>query len=700
MKRSSIAAFVVFSGLVCAAAGCGGRNQFTPQSPAESYQSDGRASQLAPGLAPLPNATASHGVFYVVNDSGQAPFFLFGFSQYASGDEAPAALLGGQKAAFDYPQGVALSHEGYAYVAGSNPNSSSAPYEIEEFAPPLTGDKAPVATIVGDKTQLEGTALAITEQGTLYVANEYVSGSGYISIFAPGATGNVEPYGTIYGSKTELAQPVAVALGATGKIYVANLGDTSSPTVTVYATNAKGNVAPLERFAAPQNPTAIAVDKSGTVYVASSYAGGVYVYAAGATSPKAEIGGSLLGTKYQLEPFALAVDENGNLYVSNDAPTAYSSAASQVLVYAPGAGNSTKPVAVIAGGKTGLSDAKGIAVPPFASAPTPAPTAKPTASPTPKPTPKPTATPTEPPAADEGVYVADTSSKTLLGFTDGTSGSSTPLVDIAGSSTYLDQATSAFADAKGNMWVAEQVDSTGSSAVLEWKAGSNGNAVPTRRIYGQGPNGASDVVVDSAGNIYVLETNESQIAVFAPTANGTATPVRTFTASIFNGPVSFALDPAEKNLYVTNTDQSGTPEILIFPVTSKGTVTPKEITSSNDAPASSYMFSGISLDRSGNVFVGASPEGSYDGEIFEFPAGKTGNVTPIRAIDDAYGSTQPTGVGVDAAGNVYVANFPDLFGGTAEAILVYKPGSSSIVRKIPSSALKIPGVLRVGPYVK
>jgi len=291
-----------------------------------------------------------------------------------------------------------------------------------------------------------------------------------------------------------------------------------------------------------------------------------------------------------------------------------------------------------------------------------------------------------------------TKPEAILAFPAGAKTDNTAEVDITGSNTYFEQPNSVFADEHGNMWVAEQLDSTGSSAVLEFKAGTNGNVAPIRRIYGQGPNGASDVIVDTAGNIYVLETNMSQIAVFAPGANGQASPVRTITSNYFHLPYSLAFDPAQKNLYIAQTDGAGNPEVLFISVTAHGSVIPHAITT-NAAPNGSYSFTGISLDSSGHIFVEGSPLGDNPGAVFELPSGKVGSFSPLRTLTGSV-ITQPTGVGVDAAGYVYVANFPRLLSGTADEIPVYEPGKSSAVRIITNSRLITPAILRVGPYVK
>jgi hypothetical protein len=197
----------------------------------------------------------------------------------------------------------------------------------------------------------------------------------------------------------------------------------------------------------------------------------------------------------------------------------------------------------------------------------------------------------------------------------------------------------------------------------------------------------------------VLETNESELAVFAPSANGQASPVRTLTSSALYLPYAEALDPEQKNLYVAQDDGGGNAEVLVFPVDAKGDAQPKYIYSTKDAPQGDYDFTGISLDRSGNVYVGASPQDGGSSAVFEFPAGKTGNVTPSRVLTSD-GIQQPTGVGVDAAGLIYVANYPQFVSNTPGTITVYKPGSSATQRTITNASLKLPGILRVGPYVK
>jgi DNA-binding beta-propeller fold protein YncE len=185
--------------------------------------------------------------------------------------------------------------------------------------------------------------------------------------------------------------------------------------------------------------------------------------------------------------------------------------------------------------------------------------------------------------------------------------------------------------------------------------------------------------------------------LFAPSANGEA--VATVDLAGQNAASSFALDPAQKNLYIATTGANALPEIVVIPLPLKNDETTYHTITTSYAPAGAYLFGGISFDASGNLYVTADPQGSDASAVFEFPAGKTGNVTPSRIIEGS-SVLSPTGVGVDASGLVYVANYPNLSTNTYGNVTVYKPGSSSPIRTITNSELALPGVSRVGPYVK
>lgn len=117
------------------------------------------------------------------------------------------------------------------------------------YAAGASSTDSPIQTIEGSKTKLNGAEdIAVDANANMYVANFNLSGSkGFVTVYAAGATGNVAPIRTISGSHTELNRPFGIALNpVNGDIYVANEfgGFNNSGSVTIYASNAKGNVAP------------------------------------------------------------------------------------------------------------------------------------------------------------------------------------------------------------------------------------------------------------------------------------------------------------------------------------------------------------------------------------------------------------------------------------------------------------------------
>ena len=91
---------------------------------------------------------------------------------------------------------------------------------MTEYAQGATGDAAPLATIAGADTGLDGPfGMAVDASGDLFVA-DYASNS--VTEYAPGATGDAAPLATIAGADTGIDGPLGMALDATGDLFVAN----------------------------------------------------------------------------------------------------------------------------------------------------------------------------------------------------------------------------------------------------------------------------------------------------------------------------------------------------------------------------------------------------------------------------------------------------------------------------------------------
>jgi hypothetical protein len=196
----------------------------------------------------------------------------------------------------------------------------------------------------------------------LYVASEGSGpyGNGVITIYPVTANGNFSPGpNTIGGSNTGILYPRGVAVNSvTGNIFVANSNLSGDDRVTVYAAGSSGNVTPIQTISGSNTGLSdilgIAVGTAGDIFVSSSGGGSgsghVSVFAAGANgnvAPSQSISGPLTGID---QPYGLAVDPPGNIYVVNNA-------GESVTVFSPGANGNVAPIRTISGSHTGFGDA-------------------------------------------------------------------------------------------------------------------------------------------------------------------------------------------------------------------------------------------------------------------------------------------------------------------------------------------------------
>jgi sugar lactone lactonase YvrE len=279
------------------------------------------------------------------------------------------------------------------------------------------------------------------------------------------------------------------------------------------------------------------------------------------------------------------------------------------------------------------------------------------------------------------VYVGDTHNSairkitpagvvTTLAGTAGTSGGA----DGTGAAARFDDPVGAALDTTGNLYVADTDNKTirmvtpagvvttlAGAAGMPGAADGDGAAARFNRPYG--------VAVNSAGNLYVADTDNNTIRMVTPAgivttlvgAAGIAGSADGGAAARFNKPYEMALDTTG-NLYVAdggnNTIRKVTPTGVVTTIAGAATVV-----GSADGTRASAQFnvpSCIALDNSGNVYVA-------DGNNHTIrKVTPTGSVTTLAGAAGMPGSAdgtgaaarfnEPQGLAMDGAGNLYVTD--------------------------------------------
>jgi sugar lactone lactonase YvrE len=220
-------------------------------------------------------------------------------------------------------------------------------------------------------------------------------------------------------------------------------------------------------------------------------------------------------------------------------------------------------------------------------------------------------------------YVADAGQHEVLMFPAG----STTAFGGAPVGTGLTAPTGVAVDGSGDVYIAD------SGKVIEVPAveGALNPAGQTTLLTGLGSN--VQLAVDGANNIYAADPSNGRVVrIFNPSASMMLEGINTI-GSGFTNPAAVAVDNSG-NLFVAD----GT---NLIEVNAWGGQT--SITSSLVAPVT-----GLAVDPSGSVYVAQS------GGVMRIPLESSAlNPNDAAPIDNA-GVTSPTGIGMDALGNLYV----------------------------------------------
>lgn len=438
--------------------------------------------------------------------------------------------------------------------------------------------------------------IAIDSAGNLYVAD-----AGNRSIRKVTASGLVTTL--VDGSNGQFGAPRGVAVDASGNVYATDysantiLKITPAGVVSTVAGTAPtaGSTDGATSAALFNAPSAVAIDSANNLYVADTSnntvrkiaSGGTVSTLAGLAGRTSSVDGKGTTARFE-DPYAVATDASGNVYVSDATDHSVRKITADGTVTTLAGKGGTFGSADGTGTAARFKNPQGI-------------------------------------AADSAgtVYVADTGNSTIRKIT--AAGVVTTLAGSAGSRGSLDATGTAArfgspygvaVDSSGNVYVIESDSATlrkitpaGVVTTLAGSAGSNGfvNGTGTAARFSV----PFDLSVDSAGNIYICDHGNHAIRKVTPagivtTLAGSGSPGKTDangSSASFKFPAGVSVDSAG-NVFVADTDNQ-----VIRKISPTGDVTTvagsSTIGSANGVgtAATFYNPKDVAVDASGNMLV-------------------------------------------------------------------------------------------------
>jgi len=370
--------------------------------------------------------------------------------------------------------------------------------------------------------------------GNLNNANrrEVVFGSGKfgppsVTVFAADATGNVAPVQHIVGPKTQLNWPTGISVdSARGEVYVSNAAGDS---INVYSTKATGDVAPIRQIKGPKtmlrNPNGVSVDPvNGEVWAANfgGHTATAYKWDAnGNAEPIRVIRSAPLTAPTTLisNPYMIAMDTRRNeVLVPNCV------AQPRIAAYSTSADKNVAPSRIIEGQNTKLNrTVHAIAYD----------------------------------DVHDEIVVQSNMGQAIVTYRGGANGDEAPIRIIQGPKTLLRDPVSLFIDPVHNEIFVFNMGTDDTMLVYDRLA--QGDTAPKRVL--KTPAAISGVgAADPVSNLIFLNGRNDGILVFDRMADGTTPPLRTIGGGPISGlrrPGRIVVHPPTHTVIVTSSDGNG-----------------------------------------------------------------------------------------------------------------------------------------------